>query len=145
MDKGEILVVGAGISGLTAAAGLARRGFTVELVERKDEVSDGGGVGLTLVANAMRALDSLGVAQACVEAGMPSDSLAICRADGVVVAETPSPRIGGPKWPGATGISRSVLHRILVEAAEEAGVRTGARTRQVWTWTLATAEAGATC
>lgn len=113
----RILIVGGGIAGLTAAAAFAHRGAEVDLVERKSELADGGGIGLSLVANAMRALATIGAAEACVEAGIPADSLLICRPDGALVTEQPLPRIGGPQWPGATGIRRSEVHRILAEAA----------------------------
>jgi 2-polyprenyl-6-methoxyphenol hydroxylase-like FAD-dependent oxidoreductase len=118
----RVLVVGAGISGLTVATAMAQRGVAVDLVEKRPELSDGGGVGLTLVANALRALDAIGVAAQCVAQGMPSDTLAMCRADGTLVTEMPSPRIGGPDWPGSTGIARATLHHILSSAAKEAGV-----------------------
>jgi 2-polyprenyl-6-methoxyphenol hydroxylase-like FAD-dependent oxidoreductase len=121
--RAPVLIVGGGIAGLTAAAALGRRGIRVDLVERKPELSDVGGVGLTLVANAVRALATIGAAEACVAAGMPADSLAICRPDGALIVEQPLPRIGGPQWPGATGIRRAVLHRILADAAIAAGAR----------------------
>jgi len=107
---GHVLVVGGGIAGLTAATAFSRRGVVVDLLERKPELSDGGGVGLTLVANAMRALAQIGVATRCVRAGIGADSLAICRPDGSVFVEQPLSRIGGPEWPGATGIRRAVDH-----------------------------------
>lgn len=122
MAQSGILIVGGGIAGLTLAAALRQRGFQVDLIEQKSALSDGGGIGLTLVGNALRALDQIGVAEACVEAGMPADSMAICRPDGTIVAENPLPRIGGPQWPGGTGIRRAALHAILVEAARGAGV-----------------------
>jgi len=111
------LVVGAGISGLTAAAALGRNGWTVDLIERKPHIDDGGGVGLTLVANAMRALDSIGVAGKCVDAGVPADRMVMRNPAGDILLENPLPRIGGPEWPGGTGITRAGFHAILVEAA----------------------------
>jgi 2-polyprenyl-6-methoxyphenol hydroxylase-like FAD-dependent oxidoreductase len=128
-----VLVVGGGIAGLTAAAALGLRGIAVELVERKPALSDGGGVGLTLVANATRALADIGVAARCVQAGIGADTLAICRPDGTIMMEQPLPRIGGPDWPGATGIRRAALHEILAQAALASGaqVRCGT-TVQEW-------------
>ncbi|MFZ2997664.1 FAD-dependent monooxygenase [Sphingobium sp.] len=110
-------MVGAGISGLTAAAALGQRGWQVDVIERKPAVDDGGGIGLTLVGNAMRALDAIGVAEQCVHAGVPADFMAMMKTDGTPLMENPLPRIGGPKWPGGTGIRRATFHAILLEAA----------------------------
>ena len=38
------------------------------------------------------------------------------------VAERPTDRWCGSEWPGYTGVTRSGLHAILIEAAAEAGV-----------------------
>jgi 2-polyprenyl-6-methoxyphenol hydroxylase-like FAD-dependent oxidoreductase len=117
-----VLIIGAGIAGLTAATAFAQRGLDVVLIERKAELADEGGVGLTLVANALRALDEIGVADQCVDQGVPSDSLAMCKPDGTVFMESPLPRIGGPDLPGGAGISRTAFHAILARAARAAGV-----------------------
>lgn len=123
MNDPTVLIVGGGIAGLTAAAALAQRGIAVDLVERKPELSDGGGVGLSIVANATRALAEIGAAEACVAAGMGADSQAIHHADGTLFLDLPLPRIGGPDWPATMGVRRSSLHHILAEAAKAAGVR----------------------
>lgn len=120
--SGDILIVGGGIAGLTAATALARKGVSTVLIERKAALADEGGVGLSLLANAMRALDTIGVAERCVAAGMPGDSLLMCKPDGSLHFENPIARIDGLNWPGATGISRPAFHAILAEAARDAGV-----------------------
>ena len=73
----RIAVVGAGISGLCAAAGLQRSGHDVVVYERRTEPG-AVGAGLTLFKNAFTALDSLGVGAAvrCVS----SDAIASMRA-----------------------------------------------------------------
>lgn len=139
----RVLVVGAGIAGLTLATALAQRGTSVDLIEVKASFTDNGGVGLSLVANAMRALDAIGIAEQCVAAGVPADSMALLRPDGSLLAENPLPRIGGPQWPGATGIARPVLHRILVEAAAAAGVAMASGTT-ITAWVETTSEVTAT-
>lgn len=123
MSDKKILVVGGGIAGLTAAAALAQKGLAVDLIERKPELSDGGGVGLSVVANATRALAEIGVAHTCVDAGMGADSQAIYHADGTLAFDIPLPRIGGPRWPATMGIRRSALHEALIGAARKAGVQ----------------------
>ncbi|MFC8312936.1 FAD-dependent monooxygenase [Gordonia sp. NPDC057258] len=56
----KVVVVGAGIAGLCTAVGLASTGARVTVVERAPEVR-GGGAGLSIFANGVRALDALGM------------------------------------------------------------------------------------
>lgn len=127
LDKGlPILIIGAGISGLTAATALGQRGFEVEVIERRAEIVDDGGIGLTIVGNAMRALDTIGIADACVAAGLPMASIALMRSDGERLTDNPLPLTGGERWPRGTGISRPAFHRILRDAAvKTATIRCG--------------------
>jgi 2-polyprenyl-6-methoxyphenol hydroxylase-like FAD-dependent oxidoreductase len=55
----RIIVVGGGIAGLSAAIALRRAGNEVVVLERARRI-DPVGAGITLFANAMRALDRLG-------------------------------------------------------------------------------------
>lgn len=130
-----ILVIGGGIAGLAAAAALGARGFTVELIERRPEISDGGGVGLTIVGNAMRALARIGVAEACVAIGIPADSMAMCDPQGHLLFDNPLPQIGGEEWPGATGITRTDFHAILLGAARTVSTIRCRTTAETWTET----------
>jgi len=56
----KILIVGAGIGGLTAALALQRRGFEVEVYEQADHLGDIG-AGLQLSPNAVKVLGALGL------------------------------------------------------------------------------------
>ena len=64
----RIIVVGAGIGGLSAAIGLRRAGHDVRVLERAP-VLGGIGAGLVLFPNAMRALGRLGLREAVVAQG----------------------------------------------------------------------------
>lgn len=128
----RILVIGAGIAGLTAASALGQKGFQVDVIERRPQVSDDGGIGLSLVSNALRALDTIGVAEGCLDIGVSADSIAMCDPDGNPLFDNPLPRIGGDKWPGATGIARAGFHALLLGAARDrAAIRCG-RTVERW-------------
>jgi 6-hydroxynicotinate 3-monooxygenase len=60
--KPSIVIVGAGIGGLTAAASLIRLGFKIELYEQAKRFAPIG-AGIQLTANAMKALGGLGLAE----------------------------------------------------------------------------------
>ncbi|MFI0355262.1 FAD-dependent monooxygenase [Actinomadura sp. 9N407] len=56
----KAIVIGGGIGGLTAAAALRRRGWTVRVLERAATLEPVGS-GLAMAPNALRALDTLGI------------------------------------------------------------------------------------
>src|SRR5262245_55469386 len=70
------LIVGAGIGGLAAAIALHQIGMTVEVFERAAAIREVG-AGLLLWANAVRALDRLGLADAIKALSIPEASGAI--------------------------------------------------------------------
>jgi 2-polyprenyl-6-methoxyphenol hydroxylase-like FAD-dependent oxidoreductase len=122
----KVLVVGGGIGGLSTTLALRGQGFEVDVVER-DPGWGVYGVGIIQPGNALRALDSLGLAAACVEAGAPIRGDRTWLADG----ETP---IAAHEWPPlvdglppGNGLTRPKLHEILTSRtlASGADVRTG--------------------
>lgn len=127
--SGTVLVSGAGIAGLTAACALRHRGFAVELVEAKRSLSDDGGIGLTLVGNALRALDGIGLARPIIAGGVPADHIRLCDPTGRLLREQPTSGPWGEGLPGHCSVSRRHLHATLVQQARERGVRlrTGVR------------------
>ncbi|MBD0863390.1 FAD-dependent oxidoreductase [Gordonia sp. zg691] len=66
----RVVIVGAGIAGLCTAAGLASNGAEVTVVERSPEVR-GGGSGLSLFGNGLRALEVLGLRSVVPDAPAP--------------------------------------------------------------------------
>jgi 2-polyprenyl-6-methoxyphenol hydroxylase-like FAD-dependent oxidoreductase len=66
--KPNILIVGAGIGGLTAAIALRQAGFGVEVFERAAELKEIG-AGIALSANAIRVLKHLGLMQQVIDRG----------------------------------------------------------------------------
>jgi 2-polyprenyl-6-methoxyphenol hydroxylase-like FAD-dependent oxidoreductase len=68
-DKPRILIVGAGIAGLTLAAGLGRQGITPAIVEIADGLLTRG-LGLFLTSNVFLALRRIGLDQTVIERGV---------------------------------------------------------------------------
>jgi 2-polyprenyl-6-methoxyphenol hydroxylase-like FAD-dependent oxidoreductase len=122
----KVLVIGGGIGGLSTTLALRRQGFEVDVVERDPEWGVYG-VGIIQPGNALRALDSLGLAEACVQAGHGIVGDRTWLADG----ET---KIAAHQWPAlvehlppGNGLTRPKLHEILTSRTLGSGadVRTG--------------------
>jgi 2-polyprenyl-6-methoxyphenol hydroxylase-like FAD-dependent oxidoreductase len=116
----KILVVGAGIGGLGAAISLRQRGFAVDVVEIKPELSVYG-VGINQPANSLRALRSMGVLDEIVAAGCQYDHTDFFAADGELIVHVPS--VMGGDVPANTALSRLNLHKILIGGAERHDVK----------------------
>lgn len=69
MTIAKILVVGAGLGGLTAASCLLKAGFDVEVYEQAPVLSEVG-AGIQVSANAMHVLDDLGLRDAIMAVGV---------------------------------------------------------------------------
>ncbi|WP_327035893.1 NAD(P)-binding protein [Micromonospora ureilytica] len=68
MDDSHAVVVGGGIGGLSATLALHRHGWRITVLERAPELREVG-AGLSLMANAVRALDALGLGPALRRGG----------------------------------------------------------------------------
>lgn len=115
----KILIVGGGIGGLSAGIALRRAGLAAEIVELQQEFNLYG-VGIIQQANALRALDALGVADETMRRGAPYGKVKMCAPHGFQFGETGTPPIG--RFPSHNGISRKILHEVLYEAALANGV-----------------------
>lgn len=122
----KVLVVGGGIGGLSTTLALRRRDVAVDVVERDPEWGVYG-VGIIQPGNALRALHSLGLAEACVAAGHPIRGDRTWLGDGrTVIAAHEWPALVADLPPG-NGLTRPKLHEILTSRtlASGADVRTG--------------------
>ena len=90
----RVIVVGGGIAGLCAAIALRRTGNEAVVLERAPRV-DPVGAGITLFANAMRALDRLGVGEAVAARGAAATRSAIFTLDGRELLRVPSDLLEG--------------------------------------------------
>ncbi len=116
----QILVVGGGIGGLSAAIALRRAGNAVTIVERDPHWSVYG-VGIIQQANVVRAMEQLGVLDAFLDAAFGFDAVEIYLPNGDRVARVPAPSLV-PGRPANVGIGRRALQRVLAESAKALGV-----------------------
>lgn len=117
----KVLIVGGGIGGLSLGIALRRAGIGAEIVELRPEFNVYG-VGIIQLGNAIRALDSIGVAEETIRRGSPYGMVKLCAANGFAFGETGTPpmnRFGIIH----NGISRRILHDVLYEAAVANGVQ----------------------
>ena len=119
MQHLNILIVGGGIGGLTAAIALGRAGHRVTIAE-KDPDWAVYGVGIIQQANVVRAMSQLGIIDDYLAVSFGFDAVEVFIPSGERVARIPSPRlIEG--LPANVGIRRTALHQVLGTRAKEAG------------------------
>ena len=115
----KVLIVGGGIGGLSLGIGLRKKGIEAEIVEIQQDYKIYGS-GIIQQANALRALDALGVAEEAMQKGSPYGQVIMCTATGFEFAKAGPPPLG--KFPSHNGISRRTLHEILYGEAIRLGV-----------------------
>ncbi|WP_175639613.1 FAD-dependent oxidoreductase [Metabacillus schmidteae] len=116
----KVLVIGGGISGLSAAIALNKIGIEVEIAEKELDWNVYG-VGIIQPPNALRALNEIGLADACMEQGTSYAGFDYYTGQGHFLFHTASPTIEG--YPGVNGISRRKLHNILFDAVKLIGTK----------------------
>ncbi|MEU8437470.1 NAD(P)/FAD-dependent oxidoreductase [Streptomyces sp. NPDC029216] len=124
-DRRKALVLGAGIGGLTAAIALREAGLDVEVHERAGELRAAGS-GLSVMSNAVGALNSLGVGIDLEKRGEALRSYHVKTATGRLIREFPFPEIIGRLGVPSVLITRADLQQSLLEAAEGIPIRLGA-------------------
>ncbi|MCR2783454.1 MULTISPECIES: FAD-dependent oxidoreductase [unclassified Microbacterium] len=124
MSQRSILVVGGGIGGLSAAIALRQAGNLVTVIEKQpDAHSSVYGVGIIQPANALRALDAIGCATACLDSGYSAAAWgSMYDVDGNFLRDMPGTLIPDSDFPPMNGVTRPRLHEILTSRALEVGV-----------------------
>lgn len=121
MQARNITVLGAGVAGLAVAAGLARRGFEVTVLEQADAIREVG-AGLQISPNAAVVLQALGLGPALEGSGSRASAVQLC--DGLTgepVLTMDLLRLRPTQ--GYHFLHRADLIDMLAKAARDAGVQ----------------------
>ena len=120
----RVIIVGGGIGGITAAIALKQQGIDVEVYERAAELKEVG-AGVSLWANALKALHQLGMKDALDAMSFVSQDAAVRRATGTFLSRT-----SAHEFIRRFGLPTTVFHRAelldaLVHAAHGVPIHLG--------------------
>jgi len=118
----EILIVGAGIAGLSAAIALDRIGIGVQIVERATALTQAG-TALSLWPNALVALQQIGMGGVVGDIGIDEPSGVGCRPSGREIFKLDQGRLSQRLGMATQIVFRAELQRVLMKAAEHIPIR----------------------
>ena len=106
---------------MSAAIMFRSIGATVDLIDVDPEWRVYG-AGITITGPTLRAFGTLGILDRVIADGYTAEGLNVCDIEGDIVHQVETPRLEGGTVPGAGGILRPTLHRILSEKTLAVGV-----------------------
>ncbi|MDT5279404.1 MAG: hypothetical protein QOJ20_599, partial [Mycobacterium sp.] len=127
----QILVIGAGISGLATAVALQRRGHDVTVIEERTNTSSGAGI--SIWPNALAALDEIGLGDAVRDAGGRVTAGALRWRDGGWLRHPSPQRLVKALGEPLVVIRRSALTKVLADALAGSTAHTGLSARELVT------------
>jgi 2-polyprenyl-6-methoxyphenol hydroxylase-like FAD-dependent oxidoreductase len=125
----QILVIGAGISGLATAVALQRRGHDVTVIEERIDTSSGAGI--SIWPNALAALDEIGLGDSVRDAGGRVTAGALRWRDGRWWRHPSPQRLVKALGEPLVVIRRSALTGVLADALADGTVHTGLTAREL--------------
>lgn len=121
MEAQNVLIIGGGIGGLTAAIALRAHDHKVEVIERDPDWTVYG-VGIIQQSNVIRAMDQLGLMDDYLSAGVGFDAVEIFLPNGTQIARVTTPRLVDGR-PSNVGIGRPALHKVLGDQTIASGAQ----------------------
>lgn len=112
---GRALVIGGGVGGLSAGVALLRKGWDVTVLERASAIEPVG-AGLAIAANALKALDALGLGDRVRDLAHAEGPLVLRRADGRLLTGTTEEAADSAYGDSVVVMLRAALLDILAEA-----------------------------
>lgn len=110
----EVLIVGAGIAGLTLALELHAAGISCRVCEAAPDLKPLG-VGINLLPHSVRVLDRLGLLDALARVAVTTKESAYFNHHGQLIYREPAGVAAGYRWPQFS-IHRGDLHSVLLDA-----------------------------
>ncbi|MFI7603435.1 FAD-dependent monooxygenase [Actinoplanes sp. NPDC049681] len=121
----RVIVVGAGIGGLTAAVALRQVGIDVAVYERAEELRPAG-TGLSIMSNAVTALGTLGIDLHLDKHGRAIETFQFLARDGRPIRALPLKEIGDRVGAPSVNIGRADLQQALLDRLDGQPVELGA-------------------
>jgi FAD-dependent urate hydroxylase len=126
MSATKVVIVGAGIGGLTTHLVCKRAGFEVEHYERQPQLGPAG-AGIVLWPNGVKILLALGLGERLAHIGLRLERVVTRTNQGEILTEMPvgelERKLGAPVYP----VSRTDLQALLVDAVGPANLHLGAK------------------
>lgn len=126
MKTYSYVILGGGIAGLTTAIALKKIGIEAVVIEAASEIKPVG-AGLALAANAMMALEKLGLSKKVMAEGRDIKSFSIFDQKGKLISRTNTDPANSRFGVGNFTIYRADLHRVLLSQLNPGNVLTGKR------------------
>ncbi|NUP75962.1 MAG: NAD(P)-binding protein [Nonomuraea sp.] len=120
----KAVVVGGGIGGLASGVALRRKGWDVTVLERAASIEPVGS-GLAVAANALKALDTLGLGDRVRELSTVEGALGVRRSDGRWLVRTTEDRADARYGDSVVVMLRATLMEVLMDALGPDALRLG--------------------
>lgn len=114
----KVIIIGAGIGGLTTAIALQQRGIAYEIYDAA-QGNQPVGAGIMLGANAMRVYDRLGIAAELRKKAVLADNIYIRNCRGEILQEINNGKVEKKYGTGTYGLHRATLQGVLLDHCKQ--------------------------